>query len=99
MALLNLVSLVLRGVAVRCDRLALNLRRETEVKAGMRTPRSAPSSRLTSPDYRPTPPIGWRLTDADFGPDPKETLGKGVKPGAGRSHRQAGLIQLGSALS
>jgi hypothetical protein len=83
MALLNLESLVLRGVAVLRDELALEARPGTS-EAGRSTPASVKSKRHSTPAMRTMPqPVGW-LAFVDY-------RHEGEQPGAGRSRSQAGI--------
>jgi hypothetical protein len=83
MALLNLESLVLRGVAVLRDELAFEARLGTG-EAGRSTPASVKSKRHSTPGMRTMPqPFGWH----DF----VDYQHEGEQPGAGRSRSQAGI--------
>jgi hypothetical protein len=83
MAAIILESLVLRGVAVREDALAVELRLGTSVKAKPQAPANRNSMRH--------PPAGGRLpqTQGVSGPD-VDYFPLGDTPGAGRSRRQPG---------
>jgi hypothetical protein len=85
MAVLNLEALVLRGVAVLCGGVALNLRRGTSVKSGVETPEVDISMRHPSPGGKPNvgQPVLW--------PDRVAPCGDDSTTGAGRSLRHAGV--------
>jgi len=87
MAVLNLESLVLRGVAVLRDVQAVNLRRGTSYKATGGTPEVGNSTRHPSPDSSQDfiPPAG-RLDHA--GADRMDD----AAPGTGRSQSRAGVL-------
>lgn len=79
MAVKNLESLVLRGVAVLEGGLVVNLRLGTSAKAGLQTPVPAnPGCRAIAQ------PFGWCNT-LDY------RHGEGAMPGAGRSRSRAGV--------
>jgi hypothetical protein len=86
MAALNLVSLVLRGVAVRCDSVNVELRHGTSYKASPETPEIPFSIRHPSQGYLQEPfgnPADRRNLIIDE---------NGVDSGAGRSLGLAGVL-------
>lgn len=87
MAALKLASLVLRGVAVRCDRVNVELRRETSYQAGPGTPEIPFSLRHPSQGYKQEP-FG---NPADR-PDHRNTM-DAADLGAGRSLGLAGVLR------
>jgi len=87
MAALKLVSLVLRGVAVRCDRVNVELRHGTSYKAGIETPeipfsmRHPSQGNMQEPFGNPAHRYD-RITDV-----------AGADAGAGRSLGLAGVLR------
>jgi hypothetical protein len=87
MAAFNLVSLVLRGVAVRCDSVNVELRHETGYKASPETPEIPFSMRHPSQGYTQEPfgnPADRHDLIIDVG---------GADSGAGRSLGLAGVLR------
>jgi hypothetical protein len=82
MVTLILESLVLRGVAVLRDELAVGLRLGTSVVANPQSPRVGNSMRHPRP--------GYRLPDAPAKDANVANAMSGVLPGAGRSRRSSG---------
>jgi len=84
MAVLNLSSLVLRGVVVLRDEVAGGVRLGTSVKAMLPTPAPLNLTRHANPGCQPIAnPSGWPFADYD--------RDAGAMPGAGRSHSRGSV--------